>query len=98
LVPSVFRLFVTDQAAVTAVTTFPGAGDLASAGRAGRNSRSLLNRFGHDGARDYRHITFVEPGADHDAAVRAVMAQPGVAHLHVRSAVAQCFTFAVRPA
>jgi len=26
-----------------------------------------------------------------------VLAQPGVAHLHVRSAVAQCFTFAVRP-
>ena len=62
-----------------------------------RKSYSLLNPFGHDGARAYQHITFVEPGTDHDAAVRTVLAQPGVAHLHVRSAVAQCFTFAARP-
>jgi len=62
-----------------------------------RKSYTLLNPFGHDGARAYQHITFVEPGTDHDAAVRTVLAQPGVAHLHVRSAVAQCFTFAVRP-
>lgn len=62
-----------------------------------RKSYSLLNPFRHDGARAYQHITFVQPGADHDAAVRTGLAQPGVAQLHVRSAVAQCFTFAVRP-
>jgi len=61
-------------------------------------SHSLLNPFDRTGARAYEHIRFVEPGEDHDAAVRAVMSQPGVSSLHVRSAVAQCFTFEVRPA
>jgi hypothetical protein len=63
-----------------------------------RTNYSLLNPFGHDGARAYQHITFVEPGDDHAAAVQLVMSQPGVTWLHVRSAVAQCFTFGVRPA
>lgn len=62
-----------------------------------RGSRRLLNPFGYDGARAYDHITFVEPGDDPDAAVRAVMARPDVAYLHVRSTNAQCFTFEVRP-
>jgi len=62
-----------------------------------RGNYSLLNPFGPDGARAYQHITFVEPDDDHAAAVRAVMSQPGVARLHVRSAIAQCFTFEVRP-
>ena len=63
-----------------------------------RGRFSLLNPFDHTGARAYRHITFVEPGDDYPAAVEKVMAQPDVAYLHVRSAVAQCFTFEVRPA
>ena len=63
-----------------------------------RESHCLLNPFDRTGARAYAHITFVEPHEDHDAAVQAVMAQPDVAYLHVRSAVAQCFTFEVRPA
>jgi hypothetical protein len=57
-----------------------------------------LNPFDHSGARAYRHITFVKPDDDHEVAVRAVLAQPEVSRLHVRSAVAQCFTFEVRPA
>jgi hypothetical protein len=61
-----------------------------------RGSRSLLNPFGHDGARAYDHITFVEPDDDPVAAVRRVIDQPGVSHLHVRSTVAQCFKFEVR--
>jgi hypothetical protein len=63
-----------------------------------RTQHAQLNPFDHNGARAYRHITFVEPHDDHDAAVRAVLGQPDVAWLHVRSAVAQCFTFEVRPA
>jgi Protein of unknown function (DUF1203) len=62
-----------------------------------RHSRSMLNPFNHEGARAYEHITFLEPEVDHEAAVRTVLAQPDVAFLHVRSAVAQCFTFAARP-
>ena len=59
---------------------------------------SLLNPFDHTGARAYQDITFVQPGEDHGAAAEAVLARPGVAYLHVRSATAQCFTFEVRPA
>jgi uncharacterized protein DUF1203 len=62
-----------------------------------RGRFSLLNPFGHTGARAYKHIKFVEPGDDYPAAVAMVMAQPEVAYLHVRSATAQCFTFEVRP-
>lgn len=63
-----------------------------------RHSRSMLNPFDHTGARAYQHITVVEPEQDHEAAVRTVLAQPDVAFLHVRSAVAGCFTFEVGPA
>jgi hypothetical protein len=62
-----------------------------------RHSRSMLNPFDHTGARAYEHITFLEPDDDHEQAVRAVLSQPNVAHLHVRSATAGCFTFAARP-
>lgn len=63
-----------------------------------RTQQAQLNPFDHSGARAYQHITFVERHEDHDAAVRAVLGQPDVGFLHVRSAVAQCFTFEVRPA
>ena len=63
-----------------------------------RDRYSLLNPFDETSARAYQHIRFVEPGEDYPAAVEAVMAQPGVACLHVRSATAQCFTFEVRRA
>ncbi|MGW5050314.1 DUF1203 domain-containing protein [Actinokineospora sp. NPDC004072] len=60
-------------------------------------SASMLNPFRHDGERAYDHITFLQPEDDHLAAVRIVLAQPEVSHLHVRSATAGCFTFEVRP-
>jgi hypothetical protein len=66
--------------------------------RALTRQHALLNPFDHQGARAYRHIQFVLPDQDHEVAVHRVLSQPGVAFLHVRSAVAQCFTFAVRPA
>jgi hypothetical protein len=62
-----------------------------------QDSPSMLNPFDHTGARVYEHITFVDPGDDHEAAVRAVMSQPEVAFLHVRSSVAGCLTFEVQP-
>jgi uncharacterized protein DUF1203 len=61
------------------------------------DSHSVLNPFDHTGARAYDHITFVRPGEDHEAAVRTVLARPGVAYLHVRSATAGCFTFEAHP-
>jgi hypothetical protein len=57
-----------------------------------------LNPFDSSGARAYEHIAFVERHEDHEAAVHAVLSQPDVSWLHVRSAVAQCFTFEVHPA
>lgn len=55
----------------------------------------VLNTFDHTGARAYESITFVRPGEDHEAVIRKVMSEPAVAHLHVRSAEALCFTFEV---
>jgi hypothetical protein len=60
-----------------------------------RHSRSMLNPFNYAGARAYEHITFLDPEDDHEAAVRHILDQPDVAYLHVRSATAGCFTFAV---
>ena len=61
------------------------------------NAPRMLNPFDHNGVRDYEHITFVQSDDDHEAAVRAILDQPEVAFLHVRSATAGCFTFEVRP-
>lgn len=63
-----------------------------------RAQHAQLNPFDHSGARAYEHITFVEPHEDHVAAVQSVLSQGDVDYLHVRSAVAQCFTFEVRSA
>lgn len=60
--------------------------------------RSILNPFDHSGARAYDHITFIGPDDDHEVYIRKVLAEPDVAYLHVRSASAGCFTFAVHPA
>lgn len=60
-------------------------------------NRSMLNPFDHTGARAYDHITFLAPDDDHEGAVRAILDQPDVAYLHVRSTTAGCYTFEVRP-
>lgn len=60
------------------------------------NSHSMFNTFYPDGSRDYEHISFAGPGQDNLATLRAVLANPEVDHLHVRSATAGCFVFAVR--
>jgi hypothetical protein len=60
--------------------------------------RRMINPFDHEGARAYDHITFVGPDDDHEAAVRAVLAEPSVAFVHVRSASAGCLMFEARPA
>lgn len=58
-------------------------------------SPAMLNPFDHTGARAYDHITWLHPDDDHEAAARLILAQPDVAFLHVRSAVAGCFTFEI---
>ena len=63
-----------------------------------RDSHSALQPFDIDGARIYDRITFVRPGDDTEAAVRDLLTVDGVELVHVRSATAQCFTFAVRAA
>jgi hypothetical protein len=60
-------------------------------------SRRWLNPFDHTGARAYDHITFLAADEDHDAAVRALLARPEVAFVHVRSAAAGCLMFEARP-
>jgi hypothetical protein len=61
-------------------------------------SRRMLNTFDRDGARAYGHITFVGPDDDHDATVRALLANPEIGFVHVRSTDAGCFTFEARRA
>lgn len=58
----------------------------------------MFNTFYADGSRDYEHIRFVQPEDDHTAALHEVLDHPEVDHLHVRSSVAGCFTFAVHRA
>jgi hypothetical protein len=59
------------------------------------HNKAILNPFDHTGARAYDHITFLGPEDDHEAAVRHILSQPDVAHLHVRSREAGCFHFLV---
>jgi hypothetical protein len=40
-----------------------------------RESPSIGNPFDHQGARAYKHITFVAPDDDHEAVVRDVLAR-----------------------
>ena len=72
---------------------YPTTGDFPAAFR---RSRSMLNPFDHSGARVYDRITFLDRQDDHEAAVRAIMTEPEVDFLHVRSAAAGCFHFEVR--
>jgi hypothetical protein len=60
------------------------------------HGKTMLNPFDADGARVYDHITFIEPGEDHEGIVRALALRPEVDFVHVRSASAGCFTFEVR--
>lgn len=62
------------------------------------DSPSMFNTFYADGSRDYEHIRFVQPEDDHTAVLNEVLDHPEVDHLHVRSSVAGCFTFAVHRA
>jgi hypothetical protein len=59
-------------------------------------SPRMLNTFDRNGARAYRHITFVGPDDDHDATVRTLLAHPEIGFVHVRSTEAGCFTFEAR--
>jgi hypothetical protein len=58
--------------------------------------RSMLYPFDATGARIPEHVTYVGPNDDHGAAVRDLLATPGVEVVHVRSAIAGCYTFQAR--
>lgn len=58
--------------------------------------RSMLSPFDATGARVPERVAFVGPDDDHHAAVRDLLAAPGVEVVHVRSATAGCFTFLAR--
>jgi hypothetical protein len=62
-----------------------------------RTGPRILRSYRADRTLDYDHMTYVGDGADIEAAVRQLLAAPGVDEVHVRAATAQCFTFAVRP-
>jgi hypothetical protein len=57
---------------------------------------TMLNPFDGAGARLYDHITFIEPGEDHERIVRTLALRAEVDFVHVRSSSAGCFTFEVR--
>ena len=47
---------------------------------------------------DYADIALVPEGEDIEPALTDLLSRPRVAFVHVRSAMAQCFTYEVRPA
>jgi hypothetical protein len=56
----------------------------------------LLRTYAADGTMDYANNTFVPKGGDVAAAVADLLSRPGVAEVHARASIPQCFTFAVR--
>jgi hypothetical protein len=62
-----------------------------------RTGPRILRSYRADGSLDYDHISYVGKGDDIEVALRTLLDAPGVAEVHVRSATAQCFTYAVRP-
>jgi hypothetical protein len=47
---------------------------------------------------DYPDITLVPEGEDIEPALTDLLSRPGVEFVHVRSSMAQCFTYEVRSA
>lgn len=51
----------------------------------------VLRAYAADGSMAYAHHRLHDPGSDVNAAVATMLAEPGVAEVHVRNRVAQCF-------
>jgi hypothetical protein len=62
-----------------------------------RTGPRVLRAYRADGTLDYDAMAYVGKGDDIEPALLQILETPGVAEVHVRAAVAQCFTFAVRP-
>jgi hypothetical protein len=60
-----------------------------------RDGPRILRTYDRDNALDYDHITLVDEGDDIEPAVRALLAIPEVATVHVRALLPQCFAYAV---
>ncbi|HZC69701.1 MAG TPA: DUF1203 domain-containing protein [Jatrophihabitans sp.] len=56
----------------------------------------MLRGYHADGSLAYDHITRVPEGVDIEASLRALLAAPEVAEVHVRAVETQCFAYAVR--
>jgi hypothetical protein len=60
-----------------------------------RTGPRVLRPYSHDGAIAYDHIALVGEDEDIEPALRKILGEPDVAVVHVRAALAQCFTYAV---
>jgi hypothetical protein len=60
-----------------------------------RTGPRVLRTYRADDTLDYDHIRLVPEGEDIETALDEVLAEPGVATVHVRSLGPQCFLFAV---
>lgn len=58
----------------------------------------ILRTYHADGSLDYADITYVADGEDIEPAIRDLLDRPAVDKVHVRSHLAQCFTYEVRRA
>lgn len=60
-----------------------------------RTGPRVLRPYGADGAIAYDHIALVPDGEDIEPALTKILGEPDVEVVHVRAALAQCFTYAV---
>jgi hypothetical protein len=60
-----------------------------------RTGPRVLRPYRHDGAIAYDHIAMVGEGEDIESPLRKILGAPDVAVVHVRAALAQCYTYAV---
>jgi hypothetical protein len=60
-----------------------------------RTGPRVLRPYDAAGALAYDHIELVPDGVDIEPALRKILGEPSVELVHVRAALAQCFTYAV---
>lgn len=60
-----------------------------------RTGPKILRTYRADETLDYDHITLVPDGVDLEPTIRALLALPDVATVHVRAVLSQCFAYAV---
>jgi hypothetical protein len=76
----------------------PGHDDPARLPQRLRTGPRILRTYHADGSMDYPDITLVPEGEDIEPALTDLLSRPGVEFVHVRSSMAQCFTYEVRSA